>query len=181
MLFGSATKSAPQRRLLIGTYGLDPGNLQPFGAECFVRNHKDKPRKFERRSSPAKLVGYAPHGLGYRVWIPGTQTVLKSKDVVFLKKPLLQNTTEEDSEENNETVDQENNESKQPNQEEEEAPEPERPNSPNMDSPGIELRSRTGLRKPKRFDDEIYVSETTEAFLVRKRSKAHSVDSGGER
>ena len=155
------------------------GHLQPFGAECFVRNHKDKPRKFERRSSPARLMGYTPHGLGYRVWVPGTQTILESEDVVFIKKPILHRIVKEPSIERNETdpdgSDQENVASDVTTRDQE-ASETEQQNELNIDNTKIGLRSRSELRRPKRFDEEIYVSDAPEAFVVRKGSGGHNVE-----
>ena len=62
--------------------------LHAFGTKCFVHVQKKKLSKFEKRSLPAILVGYANHALGFRVFIPKTKTIVQSKDVTFLRKPV---------------------------------------------------------------------------------------------
>ena len=65
------------------------GKLRPFGEKCFVRNPKARMKKLDRRGLPARLVGFSRHGTGYRLWIPGTSRIIRSKDIKFMNPPLL--------------------------------------------------------------------------------------------
>lgn len=61
------------------------GKIHPFGSPCFIRNLKGK-NKFDARSNPGILVGLCDNGMGYRVWLKGTNIVKRSKDVTFQNK-----------------------------------------------------------------------------------------------
>lgn len=57
--------------------------LREFGAKCYVLNKDVQRGKLQKRGKPVRLVGYLEHSLGYRVWDEETDTIERTKDVVF--------------------------------------------------------------------------------------------------
>lgn len=139
------------------------GKLQPFGVDCYVHNQDRNRRKFDWKSKPGKLVGYSENGLGYRIWIPNTMEVLRSKDVTFLKPSILeeksntlqaQHNTEQNKPdvESSVTITAEDHEKQVENPETERAPTPEKEARYN-------LRPRTVSKRVQRNVAEANVQE----------------------
>lgn len=66
-------------------------NLRIIGCECFVHTPKQKRRKMDCKATKGILVGY-DYG-GYRIWIPGRGTLVRSRDVIFNEVPLTPSIT----------------------------------------------------------------------------------------
>jgi hypothetical protein len=66
-------------------YGKEPylGKVHPFGTKCFYYAQYINKQKLDPRGKPGILVGFGDDIDGYRIWIPGTISVRRTKDVVF--------------------------------------------------------------------------------------------------
>lgn len=58
-------------------------NLHAFGSRCFLYNKDPTKGKWDPRSTEVKLVGYNNQVEGFRLWLPGTNIIRRSKDVIF--------------------------------------------------------------------------------------------------
>ncbi|UYV70787.1 hypothetical protein LAZ67_8000616 [Cordylochernes scorpioides] len=58
-------------------------HLRIFGTECFVHVPDEKRRKLDAKSEKGILVGYCSNKDGYRIWIPNSNKVVTSRDVIF--------------------------------------------------------------------------------------------------
>ena len=81
-------------------YGSRPflSKIRPFGTKCFFHNHRPGRSKFDPKSFPGVLVGFGENVDGYRIWVPGTKRIEKTKDVVFPKRspfPASESSTDE--------------------------------------------------------------------------------------
>ena len=64
-------------------------HLRIFGTECFVHIPKVKRKKWDAKSIKGLMVGYSGQKDGYRMWIPGTNTVYQSHDVKFKNEEIV--------------------------------------------------------------------------------------------
>ena len=69
-------------------------HLHIFGTECFVHIPKVKRKKWDAKSFKGVMIGYSGEKDGYRVWIPGTNTVYQSHDVTFKDEEITVSKTE---------------------------------------------------------------------------------------
>jgi Reverse transcriptase (RNA-dependent DNA polymerase)/gag-polypeptide of LTR copia-type/Zinc knuckle len=69
-------------------------HLRIFGTECFMHVPKVKRRKWDQKSIKGLMVGYNGNKDGYRVWIPGTNTVYQSHDVKFKDEEIVSSRAE---------------------------------------------------------------------------------------
>ena len=75
------------------------GLIQPFGTRCHFYNLDPKKKKLDERSFAGVIVGIDEEGLAYRILIPGTTRVIRTKDVTLTKPaPLFQNTKQLETE-----------------------------------------------------------------------------------
>jgi len=63
----------------------DISNLRIFGSTAMVHIPKNKKLKWDKKSTRMILVGFADNTKGYRVYNPGTDTVVTSRDVVVME------------------------------------------------------------------------------------------------
>ncbi|UYV74792.1 hypothetical protein LAZ67_12001004 [Cordylochernes scorpioides] len=54
-----------------------------FGTECLVHVPDEKRRKLDAKSEKGILVGYCSNKDGYRIWMPNSNKVVTSRDVIF--------------------------------------------------------------------------------------------------
>ena len=66
-------------------WGVKPGInwLRTYGFKCWVMIPKQKRRKGQYKSIEGVFVGYYDDSKAYKIWVPRTQTLMKSRDVVF--------------------------------------------------------------------------------------------------
>ena len=66
-------------------WGVKPGInwLCTCGCKCWVMIPKQRRRKGEYKSIEGVFIGYYDNSKAYKVWIPCTQTLMKSRDVIF--------------------------------------------------------------------------------------------------
>ena len=146
--------------------------LKPYGAKCYLYDQTRTRHKWDPKSIPGVLVGYSgEHMDGYRVWLPGTNVVKRSKDVIFSKKgpfeegeadeeqPQTSRTTETENENHaSEDEDQkktdEDQEKESEGQQEQEQDEEEVPRVATR-------RDRSKLKKPARYGYEAAAAEAT--------------------
>lgn len=62
------------------------GFFRIFGSKVIALNKGPKRRKFLQKVEEYALVGYSDEAIAYRLWKPGTKTVIKSRDVKFHEK-----------------------------------------------------------------------------------------------
>ena len=68
------------------------GLIRPFGTRCHYYNQDPKKKKLDERSFAGLIVGVDEEGFAYRVLIPGTTRVIRTKDVTLTRPaPLFQN------------------------------------------------------------------------------------------
>lgn len=61
------------------------GFMRIFGSKVIAVEKKRSRGKFEPKGKKYLLVGYSQESKAYRLWIPGTKTILKRRDVRFLE------------------------------------------------------------------------------------------------
>lgn len=66
------------------------GHLRLFGCRAFVHVPKDERSKLYDKAKKSIFLGYADEKLGYKLWDPVDNKVIKSKDVVFLKDQKIE-------------------------------------------------------------------------------------------
>lgn len=65
-------------------------HLRQIGCKAYVLNKRSK-SKWEARSDEYILVGYSNESKAYRLWKPGTNSIVKSRDVRFIESELYKN------------------------------------------------------------------------------------------
>ncbi|UYV79912.1 hypothetical protein LAZ67_18001028, partial [Cordylochernes scorpioides] len=63
-------------------------HLKIVGSKSFAMNNRPNRSKFAPRSEEYKLIGYFTESKAYRLWKPGTRTIIKSRDVRFIEPEL---------------------------------------------------------------------------------------------
>ncbi|UYV83109.1 hypothetical protein LAZ67_22002237 [Cordylochernes scorpioides] len=63
-------------------------HLKIIGSKSFAVNNRPNRSKFAPRSEEYKLIGYFTESKAYRLWKPGTRTIIKSRDVRFIEPEL---------------------------------------------------------------------------------------------
>ncbi|UYV68325.1 hypothetical protein LAZ67_5003884 [Cordylochernes scorpioides] len=63
-------------------------HLKSIGSKSFAVNNRPNRSKFAPRSEEYKLIGYFTESKAYRLWKPGTRTIIKSRDVRFIEPEL---------------------------------------------------------------------------------------------
>ena len=138
------------------------GKLHPFGTTCFTHVPKQQQKhKLESRSKKGILVGISENGTGYRIWMPETNTITKTKDVRFTtRSPLETGSIEkraivnerEKEKENEEKTDTNSESSEDYESEEEHEPETEK-TVEKKEKTKRNLRDRSTIKIPKRYID----------------------------
>ena len=67
--------------------------LRIYGCKCWVMIPKPRRRKGEFKSVEGIFMGYYDDSKAYKVWIPRTHTLIKSRDVVFDEKSHIERIT----------------------------------------------------------------------------------------
>lgn len=77
--------------------GLKPNvsHFRIFGAKAMVHTPKEKRLKLDPKSKAYRLVGYCENTKGYRLIDPTTNTVIKSRDVVFFENSSMKSESKE--------------------------------------------------------------------------------------
>ncbi|UYV73755.1 hypothetical protein LAZ67_11000746 [Cordylochernes scorpioides] len=63
-------------------------HLKIIGSKSFAMNNRPNRSKFAPRSEEYKLIGYFSESKAYRLWKPGTRTIIKSRDVRFIEPEM---------------------------------------------------------------------------------------------
>ncbi|GBP67396.1 Retrovirus-related Pol polyprotein from transposon TNT 1-94 [Eumeta japonica] len=69
-------------------------HLKVFGCEAMIHVPKEKRRKWDPKAQKAIFIGYCgycDHTKGYRFLLPGSRTIIKSKDAMFLESTVKKN------------------------------------------------------------------------------------------
>lgn len=74
--------------------------ILPFGTNCKYYNRDPNRKKLDDRSYPGVIVGCDEDRRAYRVWIPGSSQIIRTKDVKVDKSNLLYDETEDTNREN---------------------------------------------------------------------------------
>jgi len=69
-------------------------HLHMFGTECFVHVPKVRRKKWDAKSVKGVMIGYSGQKDSYLVWIPGTNTVYQSHDVIFKDEVIVSSRAE---------------------------------------------------------------------------------------
>lgn len=62
------------------------GYFRTIGSKTIALNKRQKGRKFQPKGDEYVLVGYSDESKAYRLWKPGTKTVIKARDVKFFER-----------------------------------------------------------------------------------------------
>lgn len=62
------------------------GFLRVIGTKAIVLDKSQKRGKFQPKGDKYVLVGYSQESKAYRLWKPGTKTVVKARDVKFFER-----------------------------------------------------------------------------------------------
>lgn len=62
------------------------GFFRTIGSKTIALNKKQRGRKFQPKGDEYLLVGYSEESKAYRLWKPGTKTVIKARDVKFFER-----------------------------------------------------------------------------------------------
>lgn len=62
------------------------GYFRTIGSKTIALNKGQKGRKFQPKGDEYVLVGYSDESKAYRLWKPGTKTVIKARDVKFFER-----------------------------------------------------------------------------------------------
>lgn len=81
------------------------GFLRTFGSEAITLIKGHRMGKFQAKGQKCVMVGYSPESKAYRLWCPGTKTVIKGCDVRFLEnsQPVSDEQEDDVSSENEES------------------------------------------------------------------------------
>ena len=73
-------------------WGVKPGInwLRTYGCKCWVMIPKQKRRKGQYKSIKGVFVGYYDNLKAYKIWVPRTQMLMKSRDVIFDKSNRIE-------------------------------------------------------------------------------------------
>ncbi|GBP87760.1 Retrovirus-related Pol polyprotein from transposon TNT 1-94 [Eumeta japonica] len=66
-------------------------HLKVFGCEAMIHLPKEKRKKWDSKAQKAIFIGYCEHTKGYRFLLPGSRTVIKNKDAMFLESTVKKN------------------------------------------------------------------------------------------
>ena len=75
----------------------DVGHLRVFGCTAFVHVPDEKRRKLDAKSVKGIFVGYPSGSKGYKVYIPETRKMIRSRDVKFLENSFPASTNADPS------------------------------------------------------------------------------------
>ncbi|UYV83386.1 hypothetical protein LAZ67_23000842 [Cordylochernes scorpioides] len=126
-------------------------HLRIFRTECFVHVPDEKRRKLDAKSEKGILVGYCSNKDGYRIWIPNSNKVVTSRDVIFKETiPTFSLDIEKRNKElSSSQIDEQNN-----------TQDIEKIESNVQTSDVYNLRDRSNTSKPQRYiDAEINIAE----------------------
>jgi len=62
------------------------GFFRTIGSKTIALNKNRKGKKFQPKGEEYLLIGYSEESKAYRLWKPGTKTVIKARDVKFFEK-----------------------------------------------------------------------------------------------
>lgn len=127
-------------------------HIKIFGTDCYVHIPKQKRRKFDRKATKGQLVGYCSDKDGFRIWIPNSNEIILSRDVVFNENEEATSTVKFSSpeEENEEYV---NINIKEEGQEVGEVEITKRNSIEENETNKYNLRNRDNLKKPMKYTD----------------------------
>ncbi|UYV71898.1 hypothetical protein LAZ67_9000983 [Cordylochernes scorpioides] len=129
-------------------------HLRIFGTECFVHVPDEKRRKLDAKSKKGILVGYCSNKDGYRIWMPNSNKVVTSRDVIFKETiPTFSLDIEKRNKElSSNQIDEQN-----------DTQDIEKIESNVQTSDVYNLRDRSNISKPQRYiDAEINIAEGLE-------------------
>ncbi|UYV77084.1 hypothetical protein LAZ67_14003178 [Cordylochernes scorpioides] len=129
-------------------------HLRIFGTECFVHVPDEKRRKLDAKSEKGILVGYCSNKDGYRIWMPNSNKVVTSRDVIFKETiPTFSLDIEKRNKElSSNQIDEQN-----------DTQDIEKIESNVQTSDEYNLRDRSNISKPQRYiDAEINIAEGLE-------------------
>ncbi|UYV62468.1 hypothetical protein LAZ67_2000715 [Cordylochernes scorpioides] len=129
-------------------------HLRIFGTECFVHVPDEKRRKLDAKSEKGILVGYCSNKDGYRIWMPNSNKVVTSRDVIFKETiPTFSLDIEKRNKElSSNQIDEQN-----------DTQDIEKIESNVQTSDVYNLRDRSNISKPQRYiDAEINIAEGLE-------------------
>ena len=67
-------------------------HLRIFGCDAFVHVRSELRNKLDAKSTMGIFMGYGDEGeMGYRIWLPQSRKIVRSRDVVFNEEKLLKN------------------------------------------------------------------------------------------
>mgnify|MGYP002776752891 FL=1 len=67
-------------------------HLRIFGCDAFVHIRSELRNKLDAKSTMGIFMGYGDEGeMGYRIWLPQSRKIVRSRDVVFNEEKLLKN------------------------------------------------------------------------------------------
>ncbi|UYV63705.1 hypothetical protein LAZ67_2005372 [Cordylochernes scorpioides] len=129
-------------------------HLRIFGTECFVHVPDEKRRKLDAKSEKGILVGYCSNKDGYRIWMPNSNKVVTSRDVIFKETiPIFSLDIEKRNKELSSNQIYEQNDTQ----------DIEKIESNVQTSDVYNLRDRSNISKPQRYiDAEINIAEALE-------------------
>ena len=64
-------------------------HLRVFGCKAFFHILKDERSKLDVKAKPCIFLGYGHEEFGYRLWDPSSRKIVRSRDVMFLKDQLV--------------------------------------------------------------------------------------------
>ncbi|UYV60529.1 hypothetical protein LAZ67_1001422 [Cordylochernes scorpioides] len=129
-------------------------HLRIFGTECFVHVPDENRRKLDAKSEKGILVGYCSNKDGYRIWMPNSNKVVTSRDVIFKETiPTFSLDIEKRNKElSSNQIDEQN-----------DTQDIEKIESNVQTSDVYNLRDRSNISKPQRYiDAEINIAEGLE-------------------
>lgn len=150
-------------------------HLRVFGSTAFVHIDKQFRKKFDSKAKKMILVGYQGDSTNYRLYNPNTKKVTVSRDVVFKEKLHGESSTEKEDDYNEYTFPVEEEEESEALEEEEEkdnaeAHEVQQRKEPNQ---GRQLRDRSSIRAPQRYELEIDVAEYNPPITFQEAINSH--------
>lgn len=156
-------------------------HLRIIGSVCYPHVPKQKRKKMRKKAQKGILVGYDE--CGYRIWVKETNTLVRSRDVIFNEEPLLQrkeyqipfsNETSQENDCRGLEDDVEDNVYQEPEESEDKEEETDLPEGSNT----YGLRNRSEINVPKRFDDYILTAVTNVQDLNEPESYTEAMRSG---
>ncbi|UYV74741.1 hypothetical protein LAZ67_12000762 [Cordylochernes scorpioides] len=135
-------------------------HLRIFGTECFVHVPDEKRRKLDAKSEKGILVGYCSNKDGYQIWMPNSNKVVTSRDVIFKETiPTVSLDIEKRNKElSSNQIDEQN-----------DTQDIEKIESNVQTSDVYNLRDRSNISKPQRYiDAEINIAEGLEPKIYKE-------------